>query len=168
MDNDNSNEDTIAKGEARQMGPLGGNSDSSQPTRPTDSENGQMGTPPDMNCEEDSEECEVPELPEDFDGEIPEDIQGGGFGGGRGEFMTQNTNSNSDAILHPAAYLAIGGGSVILGILISYVCFSRCFHLRPGETFASKTKFIWFVVVAIMLAVGISVLGYFIPVWTQS
>lgn len=155
------NEDLIAKGENRQMGPMtrntDGSSSTSQPTSPTNSDGTemQMGTPPDMNCEEGDETCEMPEMPTDMQG---------GFGG-RGEFMTQTTSTSSDSILHPAAYLAIGGGSVVLGILISYACFSRFFHAKPGETFSTLGKFIGFIAVALTLAVGISLLGYFIPVW---
>ncbi|MBQ3296464.1 hypothetical protein IJG95_02025 [Candidatus Saccharibacteria bacterium] len=165
------NGDLIAKGENRQMGPMAQNTDgsssTSQPTPPTNSDGTemQMGTPPDMNCEEGDETCEMPEMPEGMDGEMPTGMQGG-FGG-RGEFMTQTTSTSSDSILHPAAYLAIGGGSVVLGILISYACFSRLFHAKPGETFSTLGKFIGFIAVALTLAVGISLLGYFIPVWCK-
>ena len=101
------------------------------------------------------ETCEMPEMPSGMQG---------GFGG-REEFMTQDASASSDSILHPAAYLAIGGGSVVLGILISYACFSRFFHAKPGEAFSTVGKFIGFIAVALALAVGICVLGYFIPVW---
>ena len=80
--------------------------------------------------------------------------------------MTQQTNDNPDAIWHPVAYLAIGGASVVLGIIISYACFSKFFHLKPGQTFSKLSKFIWFIVVALVLAVGICTLGFFIPKWT--
>ena len=169
MENTTNNEDTVAKGGNRQMGPMAENTDStsdtSRSTPPTNSDGSEieMGTPPEMNCDSDSENCEMPEPPDGFDGEMPTDMQGG-FGG-RGEFMSQSTDNNPDAILHPAAYLAIGGCSVILGILVSYACFSRFFHLKPGQTFASRAKFIWFIVVALVFAVGVCVLGYFIPVW---
>ena len=126
--------------------------------------------PPEMNCDDSSENCEMPEPPEGFDGEMPSEmqgaqgVQGGGFGG-RGEFMAQATNNNPDAVWHPVAYLAMGGCSVVLAILISYACFSKFFHLKPGQTFASASKFIWFIVVAVVLSVGLCTLGFFIPKW---
>lgn len=133
-------------------------------------DNAEMERPemPEMNCESESENCERPELPEGMDGEAPSDMKGGmqgGFGG-RGEFVAQASNANSDASWHPAAYLAFGAGSVILGIFVSYACFSKFFHLKPGQTFSSATKFIWFIVAAAVIATGLCVLGYFIPVWT--
>ena len=86
--------------------------------------------------------------------------------GGRGEFLGQVTAS-SDSVLHPVAYLAIGGGSVILGALISYACFSKFFHLKPGKTFDTMPKIIWCTVVAVLIAVGLITLGYFVPVWCR-
>ena len=132
---ENSNEEVIAKGGNRQMGPVAENSSGSTatpPVKPTDAEGNEieMGTPPEMNCDSDSENCEMPEPPEGFDGEMPSDTQGG-FGG-RGEFIAQSSG-NPDAILHPVAYLSIGAGSIILGILVSYMCFSKFFHLKPGR-----------------------------------
>ncbi|MBQ6410170.1 hypothetical protein IJI18_02880 [Candidatus Saccharibacteria bacterium] len=166
------NEEMIAKNNNRAMGPVAENTDNtsstSRPTPPTNSDGSemQMGTPPEMNCDSDSENCEMPEPPEGFDGEMPSDMQGG-EPGSRGEFTTLGTNSNPDAILHPVAYLSIGAGSMILGILISYMCFSKFFHLKPGQTFASRGKFIWFIVVALVLTVGICTLGFFIPKWVS-
>lgn len=137
-------------------------SSSEQPEKPEDMEGMEsMGTPPEMNCD-DEENCEVPEMPEGMDGEMPTDMQGGGM---RGDFTVQDASSTADATLHPAAYLGIGAGSVVLGILISYACFSKFFHLKPGQTFSTLSKFIWFIVVALVLAFGICTLGYFIPVW---
>lgn len=132
----------------------------------TDTKNTRMMAPPEMDCDSEDENCEIPELPEDFDGEAPTDMQEmgpGGFGG-RGEFMTAQ-NTNPDAVWHPVAYLAMGGCSVILGILVSYACFSKFFHLRPGEAFKNVRRFVWFVVVALLLATGLAVLGYFVPIW---
>ena len=165
---DSSNE-IAAKTKDRQMGPVAENtSGNTPPAKPTDAEGNEieMGTPPEMNCDSDSENCEMPEPPEGFDGEMPSDMQSGGFGG-RGEFMTQSTNTNPDAILHPVAYLSIGAGSVVLGILISYMCFSKFFHLKPGQTFKSGARFVWFIVVALVLACGICTLGFFIPKWVS-
>lgn len=170
MENDSlatANDTVAAKGGARQMGPMAENTtgdSTTTPTAPTDGENGQMGQPPEMNCDPTSEECE---MPEGFDGEMPTDMQGGGFGG-RGEMMMQNAGgSTSEAILHPAAYLSIGAGGVVLGLLISYMCFSKFFHLKPGQAFSKLSKFIWFMVVALVITVGICLLGYFIPVWVK-
>lgn len=164
--NSTTDETVVAKNSnARKMGPVAENSDGSSttPAPPTNSDGTetQMGTPPEMNCDENNENCEMPEPPEGFTGEMPADLQSGGFRGG--ELTTQNTNS--DAILHPAAYLGIGAGSVIIGILISYACFSKFFHLKPGQTFNKLSKFIWFIVVAVVIASIICLLGYFIPVW---
>ena len=137
----NENEDIIAKNKNKQM-------------KPTE-------TPPDANCDLDTEECETMEPPEDFDGEMPSDLQDRGLRGK--EFMMQP--ANPETTLHPAIYLAIGGGSVILGILVSYVCFSRFFRLKPDQTFSALPKFIWFVVVVLVIATGICLLGYFAPTW---
>ena len=169
---ENNSEGIIAKGGNRQMGPVAENSEDSsstaRPTPPTNTDRSemQMGTPPEMDCDIEDESCEMPEPPEGFDGEMPSEITGG-FGGGRGSFTTQDANSNPDAVWHPVAYLAIGASSVILSILISYACFSRCFHLRPGETFSKLSKFMWFVLVAVVLTIGLCVLGFFIPKWTS-
>lgn len=184
MENDNSttNDNTVAAKDnnARKMGPMAENATGDSTTTPsTPTNGGQMGqngqppemncadgetcTPPDMNCDSD-EDCLTMEPP---DGEMPSDMQGGGFGG-RGEFTTQASgNASSDSILHPAGYLAIGACGVILSILISYACFSKFFHLKPGQTFSKLSKFIWFIVVAVVLSAGICVLGYFIPVWVK-
>lgn len=163
MESDSSNE-VAAKTGNRQMGPVAENADGSTttpPTKPVNSD-GTEATPPEINCDSSEENCEMPEPPEGFDGEMPTEMQGG-FAG-RGEMM-QQASSTSD--LHPAAYLAIGGGSVILGILVSYVCFSKFFHLKPGQAFSSLGRFIGFIAVALVLAIGICVLGYFIPVWVK-
>ena len=135
------------------------NNSSERPEMPENMEG--MGTPPEMECD-DEESCEMPEMPEDFDGEMPEMGEMGDFMKG---MFTQEDASATSSDLHPAAYLSIGAGSVIFGILISYMCFSMFFRKRPGETFSTLSKFVWFIVVALILAAGISVLGYFIPVW---
>ncbi|MDO4526873.1 MAG: hypothetical protein Q4B87_02155 [Candidatus Saccharibacteria bacterium] len=150
MESDNSNS-IAAKDNTRQNTSMG------QPPE-MNCADGETCTPPEMNCDANNENCEMPEMPA-MNGGF------GGFGGGRGTMMM--AQGTTDSILHPAAYLAIGGGGVILGILISYACFSKFFRLKPGQTFSSLAKFIWFVVVALLIAVGVGVLGYFIPVWTK-
>lgn len=158
MENNYSDE-IAANSKNRQKGAVTENTDNAESSEmPT-------GAPPEMNCDPESDtNCEIPEPPEGFDGQMPEGMQSGGPGGMR-EFTAQSISTNPDAILHPVAYLAIGGGSVIIGILISYICFSKFFHLKPGQTFASKGRFIWFVVVTLVLAVGLCALGFFIPKW---
>lgn len=162
MKNDNS-ESIAARNNTRQRDMVAENSSSEdmgmgQPPE-MNCADGETCTPPEMNCA-DGETCEMPEMPAGgTNGEF------GGFGGGRGEMMT--VQGTTDSILHPAAYLAIGGGGVLLGLLISYACFSKFFHLKPGQTFSSLSKFVWFIVVALLIAVGIGALGYFIPVWTR-
>ena len=180
MDTTNSNDttqDEVAARTGREMrGPVAENSEGTsdsgtvaRPTAPSDSTNSgqapaEMGTPPEMNCETDESgetNCEPPALPEGEEGQMPSEM-GGGF---RGGFMEQQVATSSEAVWHPAAYLAMGGGSVVLGLVISYACFSKFFHLRPGQTFSSRGKFLAFVGVAVAIAVGLCVLGYFIPVW---
>lgn len=135
-------------------------------------ENNTKMTPPDMNCGGSAETCEppegfdgeAPELPEEMENQEPTDMRGGGM---RREDMAQlQVADGSSATWHPAAYLGFGAGSVILGILVSYACFSKFFHLKPGQAFSSASKFVWFIVVALVIATGLCVLGYFIPVWT--
>ncbi len=116
-------------------------------------ENTEMnGTPPDM-CDESDEDCEMPEPPTD-----------GEFSGGPGMMQDASTSSSD---LHPAAYLSMGAGSLILAMAISYACFSKFFHKKPGETFDKKSKFIWCVVVSLILATALCVLCYFIPTWIK-
>ena len=119
-------------------------------------EEGMLGEPPEM-CEEDDEDCEMPEMPEDFDGERPEMGQ-------MREMMT--SEGSSEGSWHPAAYLAMGAGSIVLSIVIMYSCFSNFYHKKPGETFNSWQKFVIFCVCSVALATGIAVLCYFIPEWT--
>lgn len=148
METKNSDEETIAR------------KDSNKTTENTNdsSENDKM-QPPDINCT-DEENCEPPEMPSgDFMGKPDGDM-------GRREFMMQDFN-NSDAILHPAAYLTIGGGSVIIGILISYAIFSKFFNLKPEKVFGVPTKITWFIIVSILIAAGLIALGYFVPIWTR-
>ena len=168
MENGN-NEDVIAKNETRQMRPSTNDSDGSNSTRPSmppnmNCEDGETCEPPEINCDSDSENCEIPEPPEGFDGEMPEEIQNMRPSGK--EFVSQMAKS-SDSVLHPVAYLAIGGCSVIMGILVSYAIFSKFFHLKPGQTFSQLSKFIWFIVVVLVIAAGLIALGYFIPVWVK-
>ncbi len=115
------------------------------------------GEAPEM-CNPEDEGCEVPEMP---NGE-----QGGPNGGGPGE-MTMASGS-SDSILHPVAYLALGGGSVIISMVIMYACFSKFFHKKPGQTFDKGAKFAGYCVGSIILAAGIIALCYFIPIWVSS
>lgn len=160
MESENSTtEDMIAKTDSQQ----------NRRTPPTRSGNTdetlQMGEPPEMDCDADETDCEMPEPPEGFDSsKMPSDIKGGFTGDFPGRTTQQ---ANSDAILHPVAYLAIGGASVILGILVSYACFSKFFHLKPAQTFDKSSKFIWFTVVTLVIAAGLITLGYFIPVWCK-
>ena len=74
---------------------------------------------------------------------------------------------HNDGSLHPVAYLAIGAFSIILGIIVSYAIFSRFFHRRPYETFGSKGKFFGFIGVAVVIAVIIITLAFFIPIWAR-
>ena len=69
--------------------------------------------------------------------------------------------------LHPAGYLTLGGLSVMLGILISYACFSKCFRVKPAQVFTTAQKFAWGVVVAIVVVALLMVLCYFVPVWAS-
>ena len=183
MEENNTTTDVIAKGNRQnvQGAPIANNTEgtsensTTRPTAPGGSDSSstgteqapaEMGTPPEMNCETDESgetNCEPPALPEGEEGQMPSEM-GGGFGGG---FMGQQVATSSEAVWHPAAYLAMGGGSVVLALVISYACFSKFFHLRPGQTFSSGGKFWAFVGVAVAIAVGLCVLGYFIPVWAK-
>ncbi len=116
------------------------------------------GEMPEM-CDPESEtECEMPEM--------PQDMMNGGFAG-RGEMreMMMADSNVSSGTLHPGAYISMGGGAVIVGILISYVIISAGFTKKPGEAFRSLKRFLVFVGVSIVIAVLIGVLCYFVPVW---
>ncbi len=115
------------------------------------------GTAPEM-CNPEDEDCEVPEMPS---GE-----QGGPNGGAPGE-MTM-VGGSSDNILHPVAYLALGGSSVIVAMAITYACFSKFFRKKPGQTFDKGAKFAGYCIGSIILAAGIIALCYFIPIWVSS
>lgn len=164
MEDENQTSEVAMKGKMR--GPVAveseGASSGTRPTPPTDAPEEFDGEMPEM-CNPEDDDCEVPEMPEGFDGEGFM----GGFGG-RGDFNPMEMQeTSSDAILHPVAYLALGGCSVILSIVIIYACFSKCFHKKPGETFDTLSKFIWFVAASIVLAAGLITLCYFIPVWVS-
>ena len=172
----NTAQDIVAKG-GRQMGPVAqnesGGSNSTSPAKPAEGPGGQstegmpseMEQPPDMNCSEEDETCEMPTPPEGFDGTAPSEMQGGGFGGGmRGEMMQ---TGSTDSVLHPVGYLTLGGVSVVLATVISYACFSKCFHLKPAQTFSSGLKFLAFLGVVLAVAVGLMALGYFVPIWVR-
>ena len=170
MNEEETNTTEVAAKTGREMrGPIANNSSESTSTPPTGNESGEasemppMGEMPEMNCE-DEENCEMPEPPEGFD----ESQMGQGFRGmgTRGEMMQTQETSNGSS-LHPAAYLAMGGGSVILAIIIAYACFSRFFRKRPGETFSSLKKFLLCMLVTAVIAVLLATLCYFIPVWVQ-
>lgn len=167
-------EQISAKTERRMMrGPIAENSENNSATPPTkpSGENGEMnGTPPEMNCEDgeectppemncdDEENCEVPEMPDGMEGMGPM---------GDGGFRGQEGMQTADNSWHPAAYLAMGAGSVVLSLVIVYACFSKCFHLKPGAVFTKWQKFMWYCIATVVLAAGLSVLCYFIPVWTS-
>ena len=167
-------EELIAKGGNTSGGNSAGGTPPAKPGNSSDSDGDStemMGQPPEMNCD-DEENCEMPEMEcgDDETCELPDMSEMEGMMGGpgsMGEFMMEDVSGSSDSILHPVAYLAIGGCSVILGIIVSYACFSKCFHKRPGETFSKLKYFIWFIVVALLIAAGLIALGYFIPVWVS-
>ena len=170
MNEEETNTTEVAAKTGREMrGPIANSSGESTSTPPTGNESGEasemppMGEMPEMNCE-DEENCEMPEPPEGFD----ESQMRQGFGGmgTKGEMMQTQETSNGSS-LHPAAYLAMGGGSVILAIIIAYACFSGFFRKRPGETFSSLKKFLLCMLVAAVIAVLLATLCYFIPVWVQ-
>lgn len=140
----------------------GSSNSTSRPTPPTDGAAPEEfdGEMPEM-CDPSDDDCEMPELPEGEAGMM------GGMGGfGGGEFTTQPGYAD-ETTLHPVAYLAMGGCSVILSIVIVYAYFSKCFHLKPGQTFNTAAKFIWACVAALVLAAGLITLCYFIPIWIQ-
>ena len=138
---------------------------------------------PGSNSSDSTESGEMPAMPEDFDGEMPEmcdsddedcempempgDMQGGP--GGDGNFPGEMTmeSGSSDSILHPVAYLALGGVSVIISMVIMYTCFSKFFHKKPGQTFDKGSKFAWYLVGSIVLAAGLIALCYFVPTWVS-
>lgn len=114
------------------------------------------GEMPEMpECEEGDENCEMPEIPEGMEG-------GPGGEGFPGETMQDANSGNS---WHPAAYLGMGAGSVILSMVIMYACFSNFFHKKPGQTFDKWQKFAIYCGASTVLAAGLAVLCYFIPVW---
>lgn len=148
--------------------------------------NCEVPEPPDMGqmCDADSDEaCETPEIcdPEtDENCTAPEGMEagmmggpgtggqggmGGQMGGFKGQMGTMQGAGNST--WHPAAYLGMGAGSVILGLVISYACFSKFFRARPGETFKSLGRFLGFIGAASGIALGLGVLCYFIPTWIK-
>lgn len=114
------------------------------------------GEMPEMpECEEGDEDCEIPEMPEGMEG-------GPGGGSMPGEMMLDANSSNN---WHPAAYLGMGAGSVILSMVIMYVCFSNFFHKKSGQTFDKWQKFAIYCGASAVLATGFAVLCYFIPTW---
>jgi len=143
--------------------------DGSPPAKPgsnntSDENTGEMpeefdGQPPEM-CDPEDEDCEMPEPPEGFTGTPPGD---GNFPGA----MTGQDTGSSDSILHPVGYLALGGTSVVVAMVIVYACFSKFFHKKPGQTFDKGSKFAWYCVTSLVLAAGLIALCYFIPVWAR-
>lgn len=115
------------------------------------------GQPPEM-CDADSEDCEMPEM--------PEGMQGMGPGGGRFPGEMTGQDASPDSVLHPVGYLALGAGSLVLSMVVVYACFSKLFHKKPGQTFDKGAKFAWYCVASLVLAAGLIALCYFIPIWT--
>lgn len=117
------------------------------------------GQPPEM-CDANDEDCKMPEPPEGF-------TEMGPSGDGNFPGATTGQDTPSDSILHPVGYLALGGVSVIVAMVIVYACFSKCFHKKPGQTFDKGSKFAWYCVASTLLAAGLIALCYFIPIWVS-
>ena len=117
------------------------------------------GQPPEM-CDPEDEDCEMPEPPEGMTGMGP---------GGDGNFpgATTGQDVSTDSVLHPIGYLSLGAGSVIVAMVITYACFSKFFHKKPGQTFDKGSKFAWYCVASIALAAGLIALCYFVPIWAS-
>lgn len=139
-----------------------------EPINSSDGGPNRPALPGEMNCTEDEDgetNCEMPEPPEGFDGQMPGNMGPGGMMGGR--FPGETVQASSDSILHPVGYLTLGAGSVILALVISYVIFSHCFKKRPGKAFSSLQKFLYFILVALVIAAGLIALSYFVPIWVS-
>lgn len=128
------------------------NSSNTPPEMPEEMD-GEMPEMP--QCDEDDEDCEMPEPPSGTDGNPP---------GMPGEMTTIGTNDNT---WHPAIYLSIGAGSVILSATIMYACFSNFFRKKPTEVFSKWQTIAILCGATIVLAAGICALCYFIPEWTS-
>ena len=113
-------------------------------------------TPPAMpECEEGDENCEMPAMPTDMQG---------GPGGPSGEI---GMASGYYSTWHPAAYLGMGAGSVILSLALVYGCLSKFYREKPTKVFNKWQKIAIFCGASIALAAGLCVLCYFLPDWLQ-